>query len=517
MVVGDMLLRNANKFPEKIAIVSKELSMSYQVLNQRVNRLANALIKKGLKKGDRIGVLVHNCYQFVEIYFAVAKIGGIFCPYNNHLREREVNDIINYSSPRFLFLDADFGDMIHSMRDHLDRLEYDICLQKPRWSSMEDYEGLLSKGEKKEPSTRILDSDVMSIFFTAGTTGRPKGAMHTHRHVVSNAITGVIELKVSYHERVLISFPMYHVSCEDNMGRHFFIPNTVFIRREGQFDPKEVLELLSRERITMCQFVPTMINALLQDQDIDRYDLSHLRLILYAGAPMPVGLLKRALEKFRCGFAQLYGQTESGPIITILHPEDHILEGSGRQLARLASAGKPVLNYEVRIIDEQGRDVLTGEVGEIIGRSEAMMKRYWRLPKESQKKLRDGWLHTGDLGKFDEDGYLYIVDRKDDMIISGGVNIYPREVEEVLYQHPSVVEASVTGVPDDYWGEAVKAVIVVKKGTTVSEEEITKFCGEHLAGYKKPKSVEFWNELPKSPQGKILKKEIRDHILKRKS
>ena len=517
MVVGDMLLRNANKFPEKIAIVSKDLSMSYQVLNERVNRLANALIKKGLKKGDRIGVLVHNCYQFIETYFAAAKTGGIFCPYNNHLKERELNDIINYSSPRFLFLDADFGDIIHSIKDHLESLEYYICLQKPKWPSIEDYEGLLSKGDKKEPGTRILDNDMMSIFFTAGTTGRPKGAMHTHRHVVSNAITGVIELKVSYNERALISFPMYHVSCEDNIGRHFFMSNTVFIRREGQFDPKEVLELLSTERITMCQFVPTMINALLQYRDIDRYDLSSLRLILYAGAPMPVELLKRALQKFKCGFAQFYGQTESGPIITILHPEDHVLEGSERQLEKLASAGRPVVNYEVRIIDEQGRDVLAGEVGEVIGRSEAMMKRYWRLPKESEKKLKDGWLHTGDLGKFDEDGYVYIVDRKDDMIISGGVNIYPREVEEVLYQHPSVLEASVTGVPDDYWGEAVKAVIVLKKGAAASEEEIIKFCGEHLAGYKKPKSVEFWKELPKSPQGKILKKAIREHILKRKS
>jgi acyl-CoA synthetase (AMP-forming)/AMP-acid ligase II len=513
MVVGEMLVRNAIKFPEKIAVVSEGVAMSYKTLNERVNGLGNALIRKGLKKGDRIGVIVHNGYQFIETYFAAAKTGGIFCPYNNHLKERELHDIINYSSPKFLFLDADFGDIIHSIKDHLESLEYSICLQKPRWPSVEDYEGFLSKGDKKEPSIRILDNDMMSVFFTAGTTGRPKGAMHTHRHVVSNATAGVIELKVSYNERALISFPMYHVSCEDNIGRHFFMPNTVLIKREGQFDPQEVLELLSTERITMCQFVPTMINALLQCRDMNRYDLSSLRLILYAGAPMPVELLKGALQKLKCGFAQLYGQTESGPIITILHPEDHILEGSERQLKKLASAGRPVLNYEIKIIDEQGKDVLVGEVGEIIGRSEAMMKRYWRLPKESREKLKDGWLHTGDLGKLDEDGYVYIVDRKNDMIISGGVNIYPREVEEVLYQYPSVLEASVIGVPHEYWGEAVKAVIVLKEGATVSEEEIIEFCGEHLAGYKKPKSVEFWKELPKSPQGKILKKSIREHIL----
>jgi acyl-CoA synthetase (AMP-forming)/AMP-acid ligase II len=513
MVIGDMLLRDAKKFPEKIAIASKDFSITYQELNVRVNRLANGLLKKGLKKRDRIGVLVHNCHQFIEIYFAAAKTGGIFCPYNNHLKEREVHDIINYSSPRFLFLDEDYGEMIESIKPHVETVKDYICLQKPRRTFMKDYEGLLSKGDRKEPKVKIQDSDIMSIFFTAGTTGRPKGAMRTHRHVVSNAITGVIELKVSYNEKTLISFPMYHVSCEDNIGRHFFMPNTLFIRREGQFDPKEVLELLSTERITMCQFVPTTIHALLQYPEIDRYDLSSLRLMMYAAAPMPVELLKRALQTFKCGFAQFYGQTESGPLMTILHPEDHVLEGHEKQLQKLGSAGKPVISYEIRIVDEEGEDVSVGEVGEIIGRSEAMMKRYWRLPKESADKLKGGWLHSGDLGRFDEDGYLYIVDRKGDMIISGGVNIYPREVEEVLYQHPSVLEASVIGVPDDYWGEAVKAIIVQKENVSISEEDIIKFCGERLAGYKKPKSVEFWKELPKSPQGKILKKDIRKRFL----
>jgi len=306
---------------------------------------------------------------------------------------------------------------------------------------------------------------------------------------------------------------MYHVACEDNIGRHFFMPNTLVIKREGQFDPKEVLEVLAREKITMCQFVPTMIHALLQYPDIDLYDLSSLRLILYAAAPMPVELLKKALQRFKCGLAQMYGQTESGPQLTVLKPEDHVLEGSERQLQKLASAGKPVISYEVRIVDEKGGDVSVGEVGEIIGRSEAMMKGYWQLPKETTKKLKDGWLHTGDMGKFDEDGYIYIIDRKDDMVISGGVNIYPREVEEVLYQHPAVSEASVIGVPDDYWGESLKAVIVLKEGATASEEEIIQFCKERLAGYKKPRSVEFWSELPKSLQGKILKRVIREKHL----
>jgi acyl-CoA synthetase (AMP-forming)/AMP-acid ligase II len=240
---------------------------------------------------------------------------------------------------------------------------------------------------------------------------------------------------------------------------------------------------MEREKITRCQLVPTMLHALLQSPNIDKYDLSSLRLILYAGAPMPVELLKRAMQRFKCGFAQLYGQTESGPMTTVLKPEDHVLEGSPEKLARLASAGKPVVCYEIRIVDDQERDVAVGEVGEIIGRSEAMMKGYWKLPKETKEKLKNGWLHTGDLGRVDEAGYVYVVERKNDMIISGGVNIYPREIEEVLYQHPAVLEASVIGVPDEYWGESAKAVIVLRQGAQASQDDIIRFCGERLAGF----------------------------------
>ena len=380
---------------------------------------------------------------------------------------------------------------------------------------MVDYEELVSTGSDQELPARIVDDDVISIFFTAGTTGKPKGAVRTHRHLVTDAITGVIELRVEYDEKVLISVPMYHISCEDNIVRHTYLPNTLVIKREGAFNPDEVLQLIETEKITRCQLVPTMLHALLQSPHIDTYDLSSLRLILYAGAPMPVELLKRALQKFRCGFAQLYGQTESGPLTTVLKPEDHVLEGSEAQLARLASAGKAVVSYEIRIVDDADRDVAVGEVGEIIGRSEAMMKDYWNLPDETEETLKNGWLHTGDLGRVDEDGYVYVVERKNDMIISGGVNIYPREIEEVLYQHPAVQEASVIGVPDEYWGESSKAVLVVRPGAQATQEEIIRFCGERLAGFKKPKSVDFWKELPKSPQGKILKKSIREFYAKK--
>jgi long-chain acyl-CoA synthetase len=512
MTVGEMLTRNANKFPAKTALVSEDISLDFKTLNERVNRLANALIKKGLKKGDRIGVLVHNCCQFVEIYFAAAKTGGIFCPYNSHLKQWELKDIIDYSKPKILFVDSDYVEMITALKPVLKSVESVVCLQKPDQEFMEAYEAFVAQGEMSEPMVKVLEDDVQSIIFTAGTTGKPKGAMRTHRHLLSDAVASAIDLKVGYDERVLITFPMYHVACEDNIVRHSFLPNTIYIKKEGGFNPAEVLEYISKEQISRCQFVPTMIHSLIQAPDVGKYDLSSLKLILYAGSSMPVELLKKALTIFPCGFAQMYGQTESGPFTTVLKPEDHILDGTEKSVARLASSGKPALNYEIRIVDDNDNDVPIGDVGEIIGRSEAMTIGYWQMPEATAEKLKNGWLHTGDLGKFDEDGYVYIVERKNDMIISGGVNVYPREIEEILYTNPAVSEVSVIGLPDEHWGEVVKAVIVLKKDAIATEPEIIEFCGKYLAGFKKPKSVDFWEELPKSSTGKILKKDIRKHF-----
>jgi acyl-CoA synthetase (AMP-forming)/AMP-acid ligase II len=379
---------------------------------------------------------------------------------------------------------------------------------------MEAYEAFVAQGEMSAPVVKVLEDDVQSIIFTAGTTGKPKGAMRTHRHLLSDAIASAIDLKVGYDERVLITFPMYHVACEDNIVRHSFLPNTIYIKKEGGFNPADVLEYISKEGISRCQFVPTMIHSLIQVPNVEKYDLTSLKLILYAGSSMPVELLKKALTIFPCGFAQMYGQTESGPFTTVLRPEDHILDGTEKSVTRLASSGKPALNYEIRIVDENDNDVQNGEVGEIIGRSEAMTIGYWQMPEATAEKLKNGWLHTGDLGRFDEDGYIYIVERKNDMIISGGVNVYPREIEEILYRHSAVSEASVIGLPDEHWGEIVKAVIVLKIDASATEAEIIEFCGRHLAGFKKPKTVDFWEELPKSSTGKILKKDIRRHYEK---
>ena len=514
MGVGNILRRSAANFPEKTALVFEERRITYGELDRRVNRVANGLLQAGLRKGDRIAVLLHNGPEFIELYFACARSGAIFVPLNNLLKPRELVQIFSYLRPRFLVFGDDFKEMIPTILPELPFLEFPISLGGEQ-SSFQSYEALMEAGEEREPEVPLADSDLISIFLTSGTTGRPKGVMRTHGHDSINMMSCALEMGIRYDDRALLLFPFYHVTFVDNL-RHLLMSNTIVIRKEGGFDPRAVLELLSREKITICQFVPTMITALLQVDNLEAFDLSRFRLLPYAASPMPVELLKRAMKKFPCQFMQMYGQTETGPATTALRPEDHRLEGSEAQLARLASAGKPIVDYEVRIVTEDGRDVAIGEVGEIIVRSEAMTIGYWELPEETARAIRDGWLYTGDFGRFDEDRYVFIVDRKNDMIISGGKNIYPREIEELIYTHEAVLEAAVVGIPDDYWGEAVKALVVLKPGRQATAEEIIALCKANLASYKKPKSVEFRTQLPKSPTGKLLKRVIREDYWKEK-
>ncbi|MBU2499572.1 MAG: long-chain-fatty-acid--CoA ligase [Proteobacteria bacterium] len=513
MPMGDIIRRSAKRSPKKAALIFGNESLSYEELNTRINRLAGSLLRMGLKKGDRIAVLLHNGPEFFEIYYASAKIGGIFVPINNLLKKNELKEIFDYIEPQILFFDPDYTEIILSMGTELKPIRYIVGVGDDAQSGVGKYRELVDLGKDEEPTLKISDDDIVSIFLTSGTTGLPKGAMRTHRHAYLDALVGTIELKLRHADRMLMVFPFYHVTWEDNM-RHLLMGNSIVIRKEGRFDPREVLETLSREKITVCQFVPTMISAMLQVEDVEKVDLSPFRLLTYAASPMPVELLKKAMKRFKCQFMQLYGQTETGPLTTVLRPEDHVLDGSEEQLARLASAGRTVLNYEARIVDGQGMDVRIGEVGEIVVRSESMTVGYWKMPQETAETIKDGWLHTGDFGRVDDDGYVYIVDRKNDMIISGGKNIYPREVEEVLYRYDGVLEAAVIGVPDEHWGESVKALVVLKPGKTATEEDIIAFCKQDLASYKKPRSVEFREELPKNPTGKILKRLIRDEYWK---
>jgi acyl-CoA synthetase (AMP-forming)/AMP-acid ligase II len=331
--------------------------------------------------------------------------------------------------------------------------------------------------------------------------------MLTHKNMYSNAVSTILEMELTRDANIFGLLPIFHIAI-------FVLINLVFVGAKvtfvHSFDIDNLLSIIEKEKITAVGFTPVIFKMLLDNPSIDKYDLSTLSQIIYATAPMPEDLLRRSMERFKCDFIQFFGMTETSPTLTMLVPEDHVLEGEDYKVERLKSAGRATIDVEVRIVDEKGKDCPPRVVGEIIGKGNNVMKGYHKMPKETKEAIRDGWYHTGDMGYFDEYGYLYIADRKKDMIISGGENIYPREVEEAILLHDAVFEVAVIGVPDDAWGEAVKAIVVKRPDAEVTEEEIIEHCKKNIASYKKPKSVDFEEALPRSALGKVLKHELRD-------
>jgi long-chain acyl-CoA synthetase len=376
---------------------------------------------------------------------------------------------------------------------------------------MKNYEGLIKSYTPVEPENTISPEDDAAIYYTSGTTGRPKGAVHTHKSLLAEINLPNRELGPK--DVALCVMPFFHVGGSAAYQFAVFKAGATSIVLE-KFDEADVLESIEKEKITYVCMVPAMIIRMLDYPELNKHDLSSLGTIGFTGAPMPVDVLKRCTAYFgRPIIHQELGQTETLNL-TRFKKHEYILDGSPKDIKRLESAGKPAIAGEVRILDDKCNEVPRGQVGEIVSRSDRNMKGYWKMPKETAETIRDGWLHTGDLGKMDEDGFIYIVDRKKDMIISGGENIYSQEVEDVLHSHPSVLFAAVIGVPDEKWGEAVKAVLVLKNGMKATEEEIIEYCKVNLAGYKKPKTVEFRDSLPMTGSGKIQKNQIREEYWK---
>ncbi|KAF0119810.1 MAG: acyl-CoA synthetase (AMP-forming)/AMP-acid ligase II [bacterium] len=512
MLLGDILRRNAKLFPDKTAVIFKDKRCSYRELNDRVKRLANGLKAKGIEKGDKVGLLEHPCPQYIELYIAIPKIGAVLTPLNCRLAGRELEFIINDAEVKMLIMGEEFVDIVRSIRSNLKTVDSFFCLGKSM-SDMGAYEDMIEKYSTDAPHVDIEDEDVAVQMYTSGTTGRPKGVLLTHKNLILMYMSRIIDLKLDQNDVFLSSLPFFHTAAEYALIT-LYIGGALVIH--SSFDPGRFLEAIEKERVTVTGGVPAMVNFLLQHMEKHPrdYDFSSLRIFAYGAAPMPVTLARRTIETFKCDIYQSYGITEASPGVTLLRPEDHVLDGSDEKARRLASCGKEIFNVEVRVVDGEGVDVRHGEVGEIIVRSDSVMKGYWKLPKETAETIRDGWLHTGDMGTVDEKGYIFIVDRRKDMIISGGENIYPREVEEVLYTHTAILEAAVIGIPDEKWGESVKAFVVLKEGKKVSEDEIIDFCKKNMASYKKPKSVEFVDALPRNPVGKVLKKELREKYWK---
>ena len=512
MILNRALRRAVRYFPDNTATIFDGRKQSYRELWRRTQALSKALGELGVQRGDRVAIYLLNSPQFLEVVYACFEIGAVIVPLNTRLAADELVFIINDAECVAFITDESLQPLAASLKPRLQDIEHYVSVNAA--GAFNDYETQIARqtGDSAGLSSDEGQSeeDLVGLFYTSGTTGLPKGVMLNHRNLWMNAMHTLAARAPEPNAVFLHAGPMFHlatfpavINITLNGGAHAILP---------KFDLKNLMEVIERDRVTSTVLVPTMINFLINHPDIGKHDLSSLRRITYGAAPMPLELLKRAMKVFpEVEFFQGYGQSESSPLLTTLIPEDHIIEGPERITRRLASCGRPVIGVEVEVVDENGGAVKPGEVGEVVARGPNVMMGYWKLPEETATTLRGGWLHTGDMATIDEDGYIYLVDRKKDMIISGGENVYSTEVENVIYQHPAAREAAVIGVPDDKWGEAVKAIVTLKDGVSLTESELIGFCASRLADYKVPKSVEIREgELPKSATGKILKKELRE-------
>ncbi len=506
---ADVVYRNALLHADEEAFVCGHQRITFYQFNARVNRLIRSLQHSGVRKGEVIGILSWNCLEYTDLYGAAMKGGFIASPFNPRLHPGELEYLINYSEANTLFVGPELLDTVERLKPHLSKVMNYVCLEGSA-PGMVSYDELLSGEESGEPDADVGKDDPVIILYTSGTTGLPRGALYTHAQKLDNTRIKALEMGTKLGDRHLMVLPFFHIGGDSHVWPFFLTGGCNVILPNRSLDPVTVLKTIQEEKVTDMQLVPTQLSALLSHQDLKKYELKSLNRIYYAASPMPMELLRRGLEVFGPIFAQGYGQTESGPQICTLPKEAHrVLDKPAEEQKVLASCGQPSLGVHVRLVDKDNHDVGPGAVGEIIAQSDSIMMEYWRKPKETAETIVDGWLHTGDLAYYDEKGFIYIVDRKKDMIVSGGENVYSREVEDVLYKHPAIGEAAVVGVPDPRWVERVHAVIVLKANTPATGEEIIAFCKKHIASYKAPKSVEFVESLPKNPQGKILKKTIR--------
>jgi long-chain acyl-CoA synthetase len=507
---ADVIYRNAILYTDEVAMKCGHESATFGQFNERVNSLIHALSSMGVRKGDVLGILSWNCLDYADVYGAAMKFGYISSPFNPRLQLDELDYLINYSEANTLFVGPQLVDLVRDLKPRIPKVKHFVCFENPV-PSMISHRELLAKFPKDEPDIHLEEGDPVFLFYTSGTTGVPRGALYTQRRSMDDTRRFAVALSLEQGDKHIQIMPLFHVGGTKNFWGYFFVGGSNVIMPQITFDPAASLQAVQDEKATDIHIVATHLAAFLALPDVDRYDLGSLKRMFYAASPMPLELLKRGMEKWGPIFMEFYGGTEDGPNVTMLSVKQHRMGFSEPEKHHiLTSAGFPHIGVHVRIVNDTMEDVEPGEVGEIIVHSKAVLKEWWHKPEETRETITDGWVHTGDMGRYDEKGYIYIVDRKRDMICSGGENVYPREIEEILYQHPAVHEAAVFAIPDDYWVEKVHAAIVLKPEASATEKEIIDFCKQRLARYKAPKSVEFVTGLPKSPAGKILKRELRE-------
>jgi acyl-CoA synthetase (AMP-forming)/AMP-acid ligase II len=517
MNVSQLLTKSARTFPENLAVVHGTKKLTYAQFEARVNKLANALSKLGIQRGDNVAILQYNYPETLESLFACFKAGCGAVPINFRLHPKECAFIIDHSEAKAVILSGEFNEAIVEIRDRIPNVRHLITLSGAQGEIL-DYEALLFKEDDRYEDADVHTDDLAWLFYTSGTTGMPKGAMLTHRNLIAASMNFYADICPGFgpDHVVLHAAPLSHGSgiyALPNIGK----AATNVILASKSFDAELIFQTIQEHRVTNMFAAPTMIKLMVESPAVDQYDHSSLRALNYGGAPMLVEDLKQAMAKLGPCLVQLFGQAESPMTITYLPHGDHLREGSPEQMKRLSSAGFPRTDVEVRIFDDHDKELPPGKTGEIVTRSDLVMKGYWRNPEATGETLKNGWLHTGDMGYMDEAGYLFIMDRSKDMIISGGENIYPREIEEVLIRHEAIREVAVIGIPDPKWGEAIKAVVALLPGRSATEEELIAFCRDNIASYKKPKSVDFVDALPKNNYGKILKRDLRARYWKDKT
>ncbi len=512
MLLGDILAHGARVRPGRTALIANADSLTYRALAQGTDLYESALKGLGVRKGDRVAVMTHNPPAYVELLFAVTRAGAVLVPLNFLLIARELSAILLDADARFLLFDAEFAAVVDEIRPGLPPGTKCLCVDR----SLPGYPALAGSSAAGSPAPvgePPKETDVALQIYTSGTSGHPRGAMLTHKNLMAASVLTALELGLSREDIFLSCSPLPFMAGTGRLLRYLLVGGTIVFLRE--FTPGEALRAIERHRITHALFTPTMMSQILDLSEAQRVDIVTLRKVVYSGSFIPVDLQKRAIRFFGCDMVQTYGQVESSGILTVLPAEDHSLEESAPLIRRLASVGKELVGIEVRVVDERGRDIPPHQVGEVIARGPNVFEGYFRDPGFTAEVLRDGWLRTGDVASVDEEGYIHIVDRKRDILMIGGISVYPKEIENVITEYPGVSEAAVVGRPDYTWGEIPVAIVALRAGEKADTESLLAHCRKNMAPFKVPQAVEFIPSLPKNAQGKVLKAKLKERLVGR--
>ncbi len=502
--LSDALLENARRYPQAVATMYGERCVTYLEHFNAAQHIASALARLGVRHQDRVAILAKNSIEYIDIFGAAQRAGFIAATVNFRLAPAEIEYILRDSEPVVLFFEDEYASTVETLRASMSGIRAFICIgAAPSWAI--PYGDFVRSGSIDGANFQAKPNDVLHLIYTSGTTGRPKGVMRSHSAESQMVKIMTNDVGVLRSEVVQIIMPLFHVGARWLQLATHVRSARLLMHRE--FDELEVIRAIQDHKVTITHMAPTIVQRVLEHPDAELSDLSSLRTVYYSAAPMPLPVLRRGLGRLGQVFVQLYGMTEGGG--TVLHKDQHLLDGSTAQTKRLASVGQPSQGVKIRIIDDLGADLPQGQIGEVATRTSTHMKGYWSNSAATIDALRGGWYRTGDVGYLDEEDFLFLVDRKKDMIISGGENIYCREVEDAIGSHHAVDEVAVIGIPDPQWGESVRAIVVLREGVSCSQDEIINHCRSQLASYKKPRSVVFVAELPKLNTGKVDKKLLR--------